>query len=244
MKKCNAAYRFPNCDRIISTGVNCDLFGRPTTRFGKLSNFRRFVVGAAALLAATMVTPSTARAPFHLWQIDQVYTNSTGTLQFIELHCPTSGQNFVPGQQIQVTNGTQTNTFTIPSGSSDLPGNTNGQELLFATAGVHAAGGPVPDYIIPNNFLFAAGGTINFFGSNSGSYTALPTNGTLSRVWNGGNEVNTLTNYAGQSGTITAAVPEPTSLLLTSLTFSVLGVYWLRSRRRSAQYCSAGSANQ
>ncbi len=206
-------------------------------RFWKLSSFRAFVASAAAILAVTMAT-SSAQAAFHLWQIDQVYTNSTGTLQFIELHCPVSGMNFVPGQQIQVTNGTQTNTFTIPSGSSDLPGNTNGQELLFATAGVHAAGGPVPDYIIPNNFLFAAGGTINFFGSNSGAYTALPTDGTLSRTWNGGNQVNAETNYAGQSGMVVAAVPEPTTWLLTSLTFGVVGLYWTLSRRRSAECCS------
>jgi hypothetical protein len=210
-------------------------------RFWKLSSFRASVACAAALLTVTTLTSST-QAAFHLWQIDQIYTNSSGTLQFIELHAPATGQNFVPGQQIQVSNvgGTQTNTFTIPGTvpTNDLPGNTNGQELLFATAGVQAAGGPAPDYIIPNNFLFAAGGAISFFGSNGGSYTALPTDGTLSRTWNGGNAANSPTNYAGQSGTV-AAVPEPASLLLTSLTFGVFGAYWLLSRRRSLECCSA-----
>jgi hypothetical protein len=215
--------------------------------FCRLSSFRAFVASAAAFLAVSMMTSST-HAAFHLWQIDQVYTNSSGTLQFIEMHDPTTtgGQNFVGGQQIQVSNvgGTQTNTFTIPSGASTgnttnpLPGSTANHELLFATAGVHAAGGPAPDYIIPNNFLFAAGGAISFFGSNGGSYTALPTDGTLSRTWNGGNAVNTPTNFAGQSGTV-AAVPEPASLLLTSLTFGVFGVYLLLSRRRSVECCSA-----
>jgi hypothetical protein len=209
-------------------------------RFWKLRSSRASLACAAAFLTLTTATSST-KAAFHLWQIDQIYTNSTGTLQFIELHAPTSGQNFVPGQQIQVTNGTQTNTFTIPSGSSDLPGDTNGHELLFATAGVQAAGGPVPDYVIPNNFLLAAGGTINFFGQNSGSYSALPTDGTLSRVWNGGNEVNSPTNYAGQSGIVVAAVPEPATLLLTSLAFGVVGMCWMLSRRRSAECCSVKS---
>jgi len=36
--------------------------------------------------------------------------------------------------------------------------------LLLGTSGIHAAGAPTPDYIIPSSFLFSAGGTINFFG--------------------------------------------------------------------------------
>jgi hypothetical protein len=78
--------------------------------------------------------------------------------------------------------------------------------MLLGTAGLQAAGGPVPDYIIPNNFLFAAGGSISFFNA-SGPYTALPTDGVNSRTWGNGNALNSPQNYAGQIGFVN--IPEP-----------------------------------
>jgi hypothetical protein len=173
--------------------------------------------------------PAPASAAFHLWNLAEIYTNSSGTLQFIELFTTSGSQQFVVNQQISVTNlaGTMTNTFTIPT---NLPGNSANKSFLLGTAGIQAAGAPIPDYIIPNNFLFAAGGTINFFGANSGAYTALPTDGTLSRTWAGGNAVNTPTNFAGQAGTI--VVPEPATVM--GVTFAVMGLTACLRRRRSA----------
>ena len=176
-------------------------------------------------LAAVMLT-SPAQAGFHLWSIREVYTDASGTLQFIELATSFGGQVFVNGQTVSVVNvgGTQTHNFTIPG--SSLSGNTANQALLFGTAGLQAAGGPAPDYIIPDNFLFPAGGTINFFGQGSGPYSALPTDGVNSRTWAGGNASNTPQNYAGSTGFVTA--PEPAA-------FSVLGLglgLWLRFRRK------------
>jgi hypothetical protein len=108
--------------------------------------------------------------------------------------------------------------------------------LLFGTSGIQAAGGPQPDYIIPNGFLFQSGGSISFFGANSGPYTALPTNGLLSRDWTSGTDLlNSPTNYAGQSGVVTP-VPEPSTLLLSPLAAGFGGMYhWLR--RRAAGSC-------
>jgi hypothetical protein len=103
--------------------------------------------------------------------------------------------------------------------------------LLFGTAGIQAAGGPAPDYIIPNGFLFSAGGSISFFGQNSGTYTALPTDGMLARLWDAGNVANSATNYSGQTGSV--AVPEPTTMALSCLGAGI-GVALRRySRRRS-----------
>jgi hypothetical protein len=190
------------------------------------SAMKRFLCAMGAIAFALAVfAPIPARAAFHLWNIDEVYTNSSGTLQFIELTDSSGGQNFVNGQQIQVSNtgNTLTNTFTIPG--SSLPGNTFNHSLLLGTAGIQAAGGPAPDYIIPNGFLFAAGGTISFWGSNGGAYTALPTDGLLSRTWNGGNATNTPTNFAGASGTV--VTPEPASL---AIVFVIVGVGFLRRR--------------
>jgi serralysin len=177
------------------------------------------------LVCGAAVTP--ARAAFHLWNITEIYTDNTGTLQFIEMFDANNNEQFMSGQSIQVTNlgNTQTNTFAVPS-NSGAP--TLNHRLLFGTAGIQAAGGPTPDFIIPSNFLFAAGGTITFFGQNSGSYTALPTDGLLSRTWSpASNAANSPTNFAGTTGQI---VPEPASMALLA---GVAGLGLLKRRRTS-----------
>lgn len=171
-------------------------------------------------VAALMLTPP-AQAGFHLWSIREVYTDVSGSLQFIELVDSFGGQTFVGGQSISVANvgNTITHTFTIPGGS--LSGSTLNHALLFGTAGLQAAGGPAPDYIIPNNFLFQAGGTLSYFAQGGGPYSALPTDGVLSRTWvGGGSAVNSPQNFAGQIGLVT--VPEPAALSLLGLGFGLL----------------------
>jgi hypothetical protein len=198
----------------------------------------RGLVGWAAVVCVVALTAAPARAAFHLWQIQEVYTNSSGTLQFVELTDQFGFQNSVGGNSISVTNaaGTQTNTFTIPDPPPDfgtLPGDTLNHMLLFGTGGLHAAGGPTPDYIISNNFLFPGGGSISFFGANGGAYTALPTDGVRSLNWFAGtnNAVNSPVNYNGDVGVVTP-VPEPTTLLLAPVAAVLGGVY--RWRRRAA----------
>lgn len=180
----------------------------------------RLLCGMVVLCVLALgATP--ARAAFHLWQITEIYSNASGTLQFIEMRDDFGFQDFISGQQIQVSNisNTQTNTFTIPT---DTPGPTLGRSLLFGTAGLQAAGGPAPDFIIPNGFLFTAGGTLNFFGLNGGAYTALPTDGLLSRTWGDGNAINTPTNFRGERG----QVPAPGTMLLAA------GAGWLSAGAR------------
>lgn len=189
--------------------------------------FRRLVCSFAFAFCVTIVAPG--HAAFHFWNLSEVFTNSSGTLQFIELIGLADGQNIVGGQQIGVNNvaGTTTNTFTLPAGN--LPPNTVNRNLLFGTAGLQAAGGPAPDYIIPNNFLFSGGGTINFFGQNSGPYSALPTDGVSSRIWGAGNAANSPTNFAGQSGVVGVPEPGTTALLVTG----GLAILLMKRRRRA-----------
>jgi hypothetical protein len=97
-------------------------------------------------------------------------------LQFIELSTSSGGQNFVGGQQIQISSGSQTHTFTISNNLNTLADTTN-KTFLIGTAGLRVAGGPTPDVVMPNGCLFSDGGTISTFGANSGPYTALPTDG-------------------------------------------------------------------
>src|SRR5437868_10274672 len=128
-------------------------------------------LAAVGLMAVFAAIP--AEAGFHLWQIQEIYSDSSGSLQFIELFCPSGGQTFTGGQAIRVSNsgGTVTHTFTIPS---NLSVDSANRTWLFGTAGIHAAGAPSPDFTLTDNFLFTGGGSISFFGQGRGTYTALP----------------------------------------------------------------------
>jgi hypothetical protein len=186
---------------------------------------RRLVCCAAVGAAASLIGPQ-AQAAFHLWNIREIYTDASGTYQFIEFFCSTSSQNFLGGQSITVTptGGGAPHTFTIPS---NLAGDTANHAFLIATAAADAAGAPTPDFVLPPNFLFPGGGTISFFGANGGTYTALPTDGNLSRTWADGNAVNSPVNFAGQVGLV--VVPEPSTLALVGA--GVLGLCCLLCRR-------------
>src|SRR4051794_37038619 len=157
--------------------------------FGTLHAVARGVTCfAAGVCGVALFTPA-AQAAFHLWSLREVYTDSSGNLQFIELFSPASGQQFVGGQQISVANvgGTSTHTFVIPA---NFASDTLNHSFLIGTAGIHSAGAPTPDYVMPTGFLFPAGGTISFWGLNSGAYSALPIDGVLSRNWGDGNAAN------------------------------------------------------
>lgn len=163
-------------------------------------------------VAMMLWAPVTVRAAFHLWNIREVYTDASGTLQYIEFFTSASSQQFVAGQSISVTptGGGAPHVFTIPS---NLPGDTTSHAFLIGTAAADAAGAPTPDYIIPTNFLFSGGGTISFWGANSGPYTALPTDGVMSRTWGDGNANNTPQNFAGQIGfVVPPSVPPSISI--------------------------------
>lgn len=198
-------------------------------------NTARAFLSWAVVAAATLV-PAPARAAFHLWEIQEIYTNSSGTLQFIELRDSFDFENQLSNLSITATNlaGTQNHVYTIPPNSNPSFFTAN-HHLLFGTSGIQAAGAPQPDFVIPfllpDGFLFQEGGTISFFGQNSGPYPALPTDGTLSYDWTtGGTIVNSPTNFAGQTGTI-APVPEPTTLVLAPFAVGLGGLYHWRKRR-------------
>lgn len=168
--------------------------------------FRR-ILGPALFLMAVAAIPS--QAAFHLWTINEIYSNEDGTVQFIELFCDASGQQFLSGHDITASRTGETNrVFTFPSNS---PAPTTNRHLLIATAAFAGLPGSVtPDFILPDGFLFTPNGTIDFANADDQTYTDLPTDGVQSLNYPGGTSAaNSPTNFAGDAGSIDAG-SEPT----------------------------------
>jgi hypothetical protein len=145
-----------------------------------------------------------AHATFHTYRISELYSNVDGSVQFIDLKeaFGFNGQNFLAGHTISVTQGQTTHTFTFPT---NLPnGNTANTSVLIATPGFAQLGIVTPDYIVPEGFLFAGGGTVNYAGVDSLSYPSLPTDGVNSLYRDGTIATNLATNFAGQTGSVAA----------------------------------------
>lgn len=155
-----------------------------------------------AILRAFAVVLCLATAPvqaaFHLWQMNELYSNSDGTIQFVELTALSGGQQFLSGHTLRASSGSSTNTFTFPS---NLPGDSSGKRMLIATQGFAALGIVTADYVVPNNFFFRNGGTVNFADADVWNHPALPTdNQSLSR--SGSSIPNSPTNFNGTTGSV------------------------------------------
>jgi len=156
----------------------------------------------ALLTLALVAFSSWAQAAFHLFAIEQIYTNADGTIQFVVLR-ETNGANNEhqwSGHTIS-SMGATTQTFTFPN---NLPSNaTANKRVLVATQGFAALGVLTPDYTIPNNFIPIGGGTLNYAGVNQVTFGPLPTDGTNAfYVATGQPAPNLATNFQGQSASV------------------------------------------
>src|SRR5438552_3295838 len=141
-----------------------------------------------------------AHAASSLWQINEIYSNADGSVQFIELITASSGQQFVTGQAMTSSQGAATYTLNV---TTDLPGDSANKTFLIGTQGFAALNIVAPDYVVPNGFLFTGGGTLNWGGGTDiVSYASLPTDGKLSIDRAGATAINSPTNFAGVTGTI------------------------------------------
>ena len=142
-----------------------------------------------AILFAALALP--ANATFHLWYINEIYSNADGSVQYIELKAAASGQQFIKGHTMRSTSGGNSHSYTIPT---DLPGDSaeggydpggygyggggdvTYKTFLIATQGFAALNLVAPDYVVPNGFIFRDGGTLNWGeGSDTFTHGALPT---------------------------------------------------------------------
>jgi hypothetical protein len=163
---------------------------------------------ARALLAigfASILCPIAATAGIHTWDVNEVFSNADGSIQFVELWESAGGAG-----ETGVGNGSMsssTTSFAIANGSVAPP--TSNKFYLIATPAFAALpGAPVPDKIIPAAsipFFDTAGDTVSFVGVDSWIFGAVPTDGILSLDRITGQGPNSPTNYAGQTGSVDAS---------------------------------------
>lgn len=137
---------------------------------------------AAAVLLLALTHAVCEAAPS--FQVDQLYSNADGSVQYVILRetAGQNGQNGFQGLTLTATQGTRTSTFTF---AADLPSNMTGHKsVLIATAGYVALAATqaelaavAPDYVVPVRFLPTAGGSVQFAGTDSFAYEALPGDG-------------------------------------------------------------------
>lgn len=142
---------------------------------------------------------------FHLYDINEIFTNADGTIQFIELKVGNSnGESFWTGHTITASQDGRTPiTYTF---TTDLPSTqTANTSVLLATQGFADLGIVTPNFIIPDGFLFQGNGSVNFSNVDQMNYTGLPTDGSHSLSRAGQQIVNSPTNFAGQTGSVVLA---------------------------------------
>jgi len=169
------------------------------------------------LWGATMVTFSSAPAAFHFFDIQEIYSNGDGSVQFVELFTTFGNQQFLDGHTLTYeVNNVTSQTVTL---ATNLPGNTANKTFLVGTSNLGPLYGVTPDYVMPANFLSAgASGTINFAeGTDIVSLFSLPTNGVMSLDGMTNDSTPSATSLNAQAtprnfAGMTVTIPEPATL--------------------------------
>lgn len=155
-------------------------------------------IAIALLLAAPW-----AAATFHTFQIDQLYSNADGSVQFIVLReaFGLNGQHEFAGVTLTVSKGAVRKALDF---TRDLAPATAGRSVLIATEGFAALGVVPPDFAMDDRFLPIDGGVVNFGGVDTYTYTALPIDGVNALFRNGTISANAPVNFLRNSGSVPA----------------------------------------
>jgi hypothetical protein len=171
-------------------------------------------------MAAFALVATFAHAEFHTFQIEQMYSNADGSVQFVVLHESQgmNGENFLQSQALTSTHMGVTKTYIFPTnlpggsmmcdgyyGCYTNPSPTANGRVLIGTAGFAALNLVAPDYVIPNGFLPVDGGTLNYAMVDQVTFASLPTDGVSALSRNGLIIPNVATNFAGTSASVTSA---------------------------------------
>ena len=204
----------------------------------------------APLLALVLVLAgqaTVANAAHHQWIISELYSNASGTVQFVELLGTANNEQFINGFSVNTLPPEGTTPTVVAIGPNLPNGNTQGAYLLIGTAGyaalAAAQGAPAPDRVLPDNFLEIAADRVRYAGipATDRVYANLPTNGIDSLDFeNPSGTVNTPQNFAGATGSIDASPAAVPSLglsavvLLGILLFAIAATAMLRRQRAAA----------
>ncbi len=217
--------------------------GNSAKHAGRLGSFRgaRLFRSGTAFLFTFFVFATAARATYHTYRIEEVYSNSSGTIQFIEMQevFGLNGQNLI-SEAPDIRSGSKDFVFSI-----NLPSTTTAHtDFLLATPGFEALpGAPTADYIIPSSFFNPAGDTLQYGSTGPDgvvdltTFTAVPTDPSqsLTRVGTSGNNYTTTAAVAHTFSGATFAVPEPSSAVLILTSAALLLAIAGRTRRQVAR---------
>jgi len=179
---------------------------------------RQFLRAGIAILASLIVLP--VHATFHLWTMNELYSNADGSVQYLELTALAGGQEFLQGHTVVASGGGGQRTFTFPS---NLPSDSANRRMLIGTQGFAALNIVTPDYVVPNGFFTVSGGQITFAeGFDLWTYGPLPS-GNLSLNRDGTTAANTPRNFAGATGTVPASGGGGGNAVSN---FNVQGMWW------------------
>ena len=176
-----------------------------------MSHWSRWLPIVALAFATTA-----ARAEFHTFQIEEMYSNADGSVQYVVLHESQgmNGENLLQGQALTSTHLGVTKTYifpaNLPGGSCSMyygcsPSPTSRARVLIATAGFAALNLLAPNYVMPNGFLPTDGGTLNYAFVDQVTFAALPTDGNNALSRTGTIIPNVATNFAGDTASVTSA---------------------------------------
>ncbi|MCB9849496.1 MAG: hypothetical protein H6817_02185 [Phycisphaerales bacterium] len=156
------------------------------------------LVGAVGVMCATP-----AFGGGHTWDVNEVFSSSNGLIQFVELREAngTPGEIGLNGKVVSAVNTGKS--YVIP-GNVVAP--TSNKMFLLATQSfADLPGAPTPDRIIPPGslpFFDVNGDSVKYHVYDTWVFGAVPTDGVNSMNRVGGVQVNSPTNYAGQTGSV------------------------------------------
>ncbi|HEX6138768.1 MAG TPA: hypothetical protein VF059_14030 [Casimicrobiaceae bacterium] len=181
---------------------------------------KRTLLWLAGTIFAVFIAP--AHAAFHLFRIDQVYSNADGSVQYVVMREVTgsNGENFWAGQRLETTSlSGAKQQFVFPS---NLPSSaTASRSVLIGTSGLAALGVIALDYTIPSAFIPIGGGKLDYAsGVDEITLPALPTDGATAIDRNGNPVPATPKNFAGATVTLNPSPPAGPDLNQHGLTGS------------------------
>lgn len=163
----------------------------------------RHWIPVSTTLALLLAIASPASAGHHRWDFTEVFSNPSGTIQYVELFSLNANEAGLGPFTVTASGNTFNFVTNLPSSAT-----ANTWVLIGTTAFAALPGAPPPDYVLPDSFFSTAGGTLNYAsGADIWIYGAVPTDGTSALARDGSTPTNSPTNFAGTSGSVDASPP-------------------------------------